>query len=124
VTRIRKPCRSCPWRVDAETQYWDPAHFTQIYRTCQNDGAHVMMCHGSVKRPDGCGPDGRKLVCQGWVRVMGLDAIGVRIAALRGYISKEEIEDKKPRGIRLYKTFDDVLIANGIEIPGIRITRR
>lgn len=45
---MRKPCANCPWRLDAPPGYWDPTHFTSIWRNCQDDGAEPMGCHKST----------------------------------------------------------------------------
>jgi hypothetical protein len=110
--KIRRPCSNCPWRVDAPRDYWDPQHFVSIYRNCQDDSMHIMLCHKSGALP----PETRKeLPCQGWIRVMGFQAIGVRLLAMRNEISDEEINDRG--GPKLFKTFDAMLRANKIPLP-------
>jgi hypothetical protein len=49
-----------------------------------------MLCHGAGDLPP---EQAREVICQGWVRVLGLDAIGVRIAVMRGAVTDEELED-------------------------------
>lgn len=107
---MRRPCSNCPWRVDAPRQHWDPSHFEEIWRNCQDDGPHLMLCHkaGSNKGPDAP-------VCQGWVRVMGDAAIGVRIALAFGRITVAEVLDRS--GPRLFKTFAAMLRANRVRLP-------
>lgn len=105
--KIRRPCANCPWRVDAPREHWDPQHFIDIARNCRDDGLNVMGCHKSTKtkfRP-----------CQGWARVMGFEAIGVRIACMNGTLKLEEIEDHD--GPELFTSFDAMLKANKIKIP-------
>jgi hypothetical protein len=109
--RCRRPCGNCPWRKDAPREYWDAEHFREIWRNCQDDGLHQMACHKS--RPDA--PAARQIICQGWVRVMGYDAIGVRIALLRGRVTLTEIEDLS--GLELFETFEEMLLANRVEPP-------
>lgn len=111
ITRVRQPCNNCPWRVDAPRQHWDPTHFTSIWRNCQDDGLHVMACHKSSALPAGETP----LTCQGWIRVLGMSAIGVRIALLRGSVTIEEVDDRS--GPKLFPTFEAMLKANGIPLP-------
>lgn len=104
MSRLRIPCANCPWRVDAPRKHWDPTHFVDIWRNCQDDGVHVMGCHKStVQRPR---------VCQGWVRVMGLDAIGVRLELITGQVTETEIAHRG--GPELFKSFAAMLRANGI----------
>jgi hypothetical protein len=109
--RCRRPCSNCPWRKDAPTEHWDPEHFREIWRDCQDDGLHMMLCHhaNEVSAPED------KPICQGWVRVMGHDAIGVRIALVRGRVTRREVEDKE--GPELFETFEDMLLANGVLPP-------
>jgi hypothetical protein len=109
---IRRPCSNCPWRVDAPRDYWDPQHFADIWRNCQDDGLHIMLCHKAGALPK---IDQGKVPCQGWVRVMGFDAIGVRILAMNGKITVEEVEDKD--GPKLFPTFTAMMRANKIRLP-------
>lgn len=113
-TKIRQPCGNCPWRKDAPREFWDPQHLTDIYTRCQDDGLHIMLCHKSPEFVAKPGNEGKKLVCQGWIRVIGFEAIGVRIAAMRGYVTGEEVEDQRPG---LFGSFEEMLAANRIVPP-------
>ena len=106
---MRKPCANCPWRRDAEPGYWHPDHFRDIWRTCQDDGHSLMLCHKSSKDVD------EPLVCQGWIRVLKTDAVGVRIALIQGRVTAEEMDDLDTAD--LYASFDEMMAANGIEPP-------
>lgn len=105
--KLRRACENCPWRVDAPREHWDPSHFESIYQNCQDDGIHMMLCHKSAKVADE-----QTIVCQGWVRVMGFEAVGVRIAALQGLVTEEEISDTD--GPELFESFDEMMKANRI----------
>ena len=70
-----------------------------------------MACHKSSALPT----DKTPLTCQGWIRVIGLSAIGVRIALLRGSVTIEEVDDRS--GPKLFPTFEAMLKANGIPLP-------
>lgn len=107
MTRLRRPCANCPWRVDSPRGYWDPTHFQEIWNNCQDDGMNQMACHKSTAE--------HILPCQGWVRVMGFNAIGVRLAVISGKVSHAEVEDRD--GPQLFKTFAAMLRANGIRLP-------
>lgn len=109
---IRRPCSSCPWRVDAPRGYWDPQHFVDIWRNCQDDGLNVMLCHKSNALPK---EERGDVPCQGWIRVMGYEAIGVRILVMQGKATLEEIEDKD--GPKLFPTFTAMMRANKIRLP-------
>lgn len=120
TAKLRRACESCPWRVDAPRGYWDQQHFVDIWRTCQDDGTHVMLCHKSnalSKEERG------EVPCQGWIRVMGFSAIGVRLLALREAITPEEVEDRD--GPKLFKSFAGMMRANKVKLPKrSRMTRR
>jgi hypothetical protein len=107
MTKLRRPCANCPWRKDAPRNYWDPTHFTDIWNNCQDDGARVMGCHKSTET--------KHVPCQGWIRVMGFDAIGVRILVMTDKVTMAEVEDTK--GPELFKTFAEMLKANKIKLP-------
>lgn len=112
ITKLRRPCENCPWRVDAPRGHWDPQHFVDIWRSCQDDGANIMLCHKSHALPK---EDRKDIPCQGWIRVMGFDAIGVRILAMRGQITFEEVEDRD--GPKLFSSFTAMMRANKIKLP-------
>ncbi len=112
TTKLRRPCENCPWRVDAPRGYWDPQHFVDIWRNCQDDGLNVMLCHKSNAVPVAERGD---IPCQGWIRVMGFDAIGVRLLVMGGKATFEEVEDKA--GPELFPTFAAMMKANKIPLP-------
>jgi hypothetical protein len=112
TSKLRRPCTSCPWRVDAPHGHWDPLHFSDIWRHCQDDGTHIMLCHKSkLLEKRGSAPK----PCQGWIRVMGYAAIGVRILVMRGQASHEEVVDRD--GPELFPTFTAMMHANKIRLP-------
>ena len=112
TTKLRRPCENCPWRVDAPRGYWDPQHFIDIFRNCQDDGLNIMLCHKSGALPKEQRPD---IPCQGWIRVMGFNAIGVRILVMRNQVTMEEVEDTA--GPELFPTFVKMMRANKIPLP-------
>jgi hypothetical protein len=112
TSKLRRACENCPWRVDAPRGYWDPQHFIDIWRNCQDDGLNVMLCHKSNVLPK---EERSEIPCQGWIRVMGFDAIGVRTLVMRGKVTFEEVEDKA--GPKLFSTFTAMLKANKIPLP-------
>lgn len=114
---MRRPCTTCPWRVDTPTEHWHPDHFESIYKNCQGDAFHVMLCHHATKSPEPA-----KIVCQGWARVLGFDAIGVRLAAIKGTVTAAEVNDTE--GPELYPTFEAMMKANRIPLPEFPVDRQ
>lgn len=112
ASKLRRPCANCPWRVDAPRGHWDPQHFVDIWKSCQDDGMNVMLCHKSIALPEA---ERSSVPCQGWIRVMGFSAIGVRLLAMQDKITTEEVEDRG--GPKLFKTFAAMMRANKIRLP-------
>jgi hypothetical protein len=112
MTKLRRPCSNCPWRVDAPREHWDPQHFVDIFANCQDDGIHTMLCHKANALPE---EDRGSLPCQGWLRVLGFNAVGVRIAVMRGHATSEEVEDRQ--GPDLFPTFEAMMAANKVPLP-------
>ena len=110
--KVRRPCANCPWRVDAPRAYWDPQHFTDIWRNCKGDGTASMLCHKATTLPEG---ERKSVPCQGWIRVMGFDAIGVRLLVMQGKATLEEVEDHD--GPELFPSFTSMMRANKIPLP-------
>ena len=73
---------------------------------------NVMLCHKANALPE---DERGNLPCQGWIRVMGFRAIGVRILAMQNKITVEEVEDKG--GPKLFPTFNAMMKANKIRLP-------
>ena len=71
-----------------------------------------MLCHKSSTLPES---ERKNVPCQGWIRVMGFEAIGVRMLALQERITPEEIEDRN--GPDLFPTFTAMMRANKIRLP-------
>ena len=112
TTKLRRACSNCPWRVDAPRDYWDPQHFVDIWKNCKDDGLHTMLCHKSTTLPK---EERGNVPCQGWIRVMGFEAIGVRILVMRGKATLEEVEDRD--GPELFPSFTAMMRANKIRLP-------
>ena len=96
TVKLRRPCENRPWRVDAPRGYWDPQHFVDMSNALPKE-----------MRPE--------VPCQGWIRVMSFDAIGVRLLVMRGQATFDEVEDKD--GPELFPTFTAMMRANKIPLP-------
>jgi hypothetical protein len=112
ANKLRRSCENCPWRVDAARGYWDPQHFVDIWKSCQDDGTNIMLCHKSNALPEA---DRKSVPCQGWIRVMGFSAIGVRLLVMQGKATLEEVEDRD--GPTLFPSFAAMMRANKIRLP-------
>lgn len=107
-------CRTCPFRRAApkagEPGGSMPAHsLPEMLRVAREvtEGLKVMQCHDSTDQ------DPRP--CAGYLSVVGYDAVGVRLAALRGIIRASDV-GRKIRG--LYGSFREMLReADYIELP-------
>ena len=73
---------------------------------------HIMLCHKSSALPK---EERGDLPCQGWIRVLGLDAIGVRLLVWDDRVTLEELEDRD--GPELFPTFAAMMSANNIPLP-------
>ena len=102
------PCSNCPWRRDSPRKYWHRDHFLDIYRHCQNDGIHTMLCHKSSSLPS-------PRLCHGWIAVQGFDSIGVRLACMRGEVTADLVRSGVDPSIPMFDNFDSMMRANGIE---------
>jgi hypothetical protein len=102
VSATRQPCPDCPWRKSSPRGVWPQERFENLARTCQGDEFQRMACHKSTAA--------KPLDCIGWVNVLGFDAIGVRLAAMSGAISGEDVPGEPPRGF--FRSFDEMLRAN------------
>ena len=105
-----RPCKDCPWRRDAPTFHWHPRHFLSISKTCRGAGLQQMACHKST--------GDEPFLCAGWAAVEGMNAIGLRIAALTGKFDPSALDVS---GLELYSSFDEMLAANGIEVPDVDV---
>jgi hypothetical protein len=88
-------------------EYWHPDHFKSIWRTCQDDGQSLMLCHKS--RPE----EGVQIPCAGYVIVVKYESVGVRIAASFGRLNPDDFSSDEP----LYANFEEMMRANNIEPP-------
>lgn len=103
---MAQPCANCPWRKDAPRQHWDPQHFRDIWANCQDDGVSQMQCHKSTP--------GAMLPCNGAVRRLGYESIGVRLGVMRGRIDPADVGQADGT---LFEDFAAMLQANGITPP-------
>lgn len=101
---VRKPCRSCPWRVDqdaTEIPNFRLEMAESLACTTKDMSLVQFACHQSK------GP-GEEVVCAGWLARYGWDNLGVRLALSRGDYTPEMLEpgDDWPE---LHEDFEDVI---------------
>jgi len=90
---VRRPCPSCPWRLDQDAQaipHFQLALAERLARTCPDErgmgpdfGASWFACHQS--QPE------QGIVCSGWLASVGHCHPGVRLAVARGDLDVEEL---------------------------------
>ncbi len=97
MTAVRKPCSSCPWRVDqdaAAIPNFSLELAENLAGTCPDDrgmgpefGAAMFACHQSR--------DGAEVVCAGWLAVVGARHPAVRMGVIAGSVPVEALEPGK-----------------------------
>lgn len=98
---VRKPCPTCPWRVDKDAS--DIPNFSldlaeRLERTTHQDfGAPQFACHQSH--------EGGEVVCAGWLAVYGHRSIAIRMKVLAGMIPMDPGDDWP----MLEESFEDVI---------------
>ena len=104
MTPVRKPCPSCPWRVDQHAD--DIPNFrlelaeNLVSTTSDQLFAPTFACHQSR--------EGAEVACAGWLVRYGWDNLGVRLGLMTGRYTPDELEigDDWPE---LHETFDDLI---------------
>ena len=95
------PCGNCPWRVGSDPRSipgYSAAKAERLAVGCQGDGHNAMACHKSTAA--------NPIPCAGFVLVLGLESVGVRIALARGWF---RLDDFARGGARLYRSFATML---------------
>lgn len=97
----RKPCESCPWRIDATGQF--PAEcFRATAPTAYNDAQATFACHESGAR--------KPALCAGFL----LHGAEHNATMQRKKTQGARFADVKDGGHRLHATFRAMAIANGV----------
>lgn len=104
MSEVRKPCLSCPWRVDAHAQ--DIPNFSldlaeNLTHTCDGElTSPIFACHQSRI--------GEEIVCAGWLARYGWDSIPIRLRMVRGEMGPEGL-DPGEDWPELHKTFEEMI---------------
>jgi len=98
----RKPCKDCPWRVDATGEF--PAEaFRHSAPTAYDMATHTFACHQSgTKRPS---------TCAGFLLRGAQHNLSVRM----GHISGRYKHDVTDGGHVLHENYRAMAIANGVD---------
>lgn len=104
MTPVRKPCRSCPWRVDQDASVIPNFSLALaeclVHTTSTEIGAPVFACHQSRKDEE--------IVCAGWLARYGWDSISVRLGLMDGKYAPEMLEPGEDWP-ELHETFEEVI---------------
>lgn len=101
---VRKPCPTCPWRVDQhadEIPNFSLELAERLDRTVGDQfGDPIFACHQSR--------EGGEVVCVGWLARYGWNSIAVRLMLLRGALKPEQLAVGKDWP-ELHETFEEVI---------------
>lgn len=131
----RRPCSSCPYRRDTPPGVWAPEEYERLAawdRPMHEQPRGVFLCHTNddVAVADDAGGDGSArpvcgsrggavplMLCRGWVDVHGADALGVRLATVRGDLDPAVL-DEEP-AVEVYGSGSEAAAAGiaGVESP-------
>ncbi|HEX8630866.1 MAG TPA: DUF6283 family protein [Catenuloplanes sp.] len=82
IRHPRRPCGQCPWRRDTPPGKFPADRYAALAATDGTPGreaplaAPIFACHLSG--------EGHDQACAGWLAVVGLDHLGIRLAAAAG----------------------------------------
>ena len=98
----RRPCSSCPWRVD-QTGLFPPEAFAHSAETAYDLAGNTFGCHAA-------GTD-RVVTCAGFLLRGAGHNLAVRVGCARGTINPAQITDG---GYELHRGYSAMAVANGL----------
>lgn len=99
----RRPCSTCPWRVDAVGEF--PAEaFRHSANTAYDMAGHEFGCHQS-------GTD-KPATCAGFLLRGARHNLGTRLKVMAGEVDLESVSDG---GVELFGSYREMAEANGVE---------
>jgi hypothetical protein len=106
------PCANCPWRKDSPAGEFTPQRYEALRATAGRPGAEaglsapIFACHKST--------EGRDRACAGWLAVVGIEHLGIRLAVATGRLPAEVLQsaDDWPE---LFASYDELAERNRAE---------
>lgn len=98
----RKPCSTCPWRVDAVGEF--PAEaFRHSADTAYDMAGHEFACHQSGS--------GKPATCAGYLLRGAHNNLSTRIKIMSGRVDLKKVTDG---GLELFESYREMAEANGV----------
>lgn len=101
----RQPCPECPFRCDTEPGQFPRERYEALQSTVGRPGAEagidapIFACHMSK--------EGRESACAGWLAVVGLDHLGIRIAVAQERLPPTVLRPA-PDWPELFSSYDEM----------------
>lgn len=114
LRRALRPCANCPWRRDSPPGEFPAARYEALAATAGTPGreaplgAPIFACHKSG--------DGKEIACAGWLAVVGLYHLGMRVDAAIGRLDPVAFTP----GVdwpALYSSYSELAAVNGAHLP-------
>lgn len=111
----KKPCKTCPWRKDAERNRFPAEAYRISAITAHDTSLNMFSCHESGT--------GKPAVCAGFLLANSNHNIGVRLDYISGKLDPSHTGN--PDNVELYESYREMAIANGVdpEDPAIAACR-
>ena len=78
----RRPCPTCPYRVDCPSGVWDRTEYEKLPRYDRNETFATFLCHQTTAT-------GEQTVCRGWLTVHA-ESVAARMGVLNGEFTDDE----------------------------------
>jgi Family of unknown function (DUF6283) len=106
------PCANCLWRRDSPPGGFAPGRYEALRATAGRPGAEaglgapIFACHKST--------EGRDRACAGWLAVVGIEHLGVRLAVAMGRLPAEVLQAAESWP-ELFGSYDELAERNRVE---------
>ncbi|MEV4093820.1 DUF6283 family protein [Streptosporangium saharense] len=105
------PCNECPWRRDAQRGRFPVSRYEALTMTAGQPGAEAPLntpMFGCHKGEPGTNAD---LACAGWLAVVGMEHLGVRLAVAMRELPAEALAPGE-NWPELYGSYEEMAAAN------------